>query len=391
MNTPWQGRTADWEFPPIAAVSSLAAQLRAQGRDLIDLGQAILGLPPPPEAITEVKRYLSEQGPHAYSPDPGLPALRTAIAKMLRDRKQFRNAAMENNMVTCGASQAFANGLVSITCPGDEILTFDPGYFDHSYTIKMAGCIETPIPLKIHENRYSFDIDAMCRAISSRTRAIVLVSPGNPTGAVAPREFVEKLCDICHSKGIWIISDETYDFFTYAPVNHCSPAAIADNNNLAVVGSFSKTLGMAGWRVGYLYGPEELIEQAYKIQDALVVCAPVPSQRGVLAALSHLDTYVSNAREELCKRRSALLSAIESWGLVKPRIPDGATFFLGKINSSISDIEFCKHLLTKAGIVAVPGSAFGAQGKGSIRLSFGNQPCDKIAEAGERLRKFFPS
>lgn len=384
--TEWTGRTVSWVRPPIAAVTSLAAELRAQGEDLIDLGQAILGLPPPRAAIEGARAYLEEAGPHPYSPDPGLPELRDAIAKMLRDVKGIDHATGDKVMVTCGANQAFANSLLTVTRPGDEVITFSPGYFDHGYTIRMAGCREVEVPLRISNNRHTFDIDALACAVNDRTRAVVLVSPGNPTGAVAPRDFVETLCDFCSKRGIWILSDETYDQLTFDDVVHASPAEVGPYARVIVVGTFSKIFGMAGWRVGYLHGSGQVIEEAFKVQDALVVCAPVISQRAVLAALEPMNAYVAKARAELQARRDALLSAIDGWPLVTPRVPDGATFFLARMRESDDDVAFCKRILKEAGVVTVPGSAFGSAGRASVRFSFGNQPVEALREAGKRLR-----
>lgn len=386
IDTNWTGRTLSWVRPPIAVVTSLAAELRAQGADLIDLGQAILGLPPPRAAIEGARAYLEEAGSHPYSPDPGLPELRNAIAKMLRDVKGIDHATGDGVMVTCGANQAFANALLTVTRPGDEVITFSPGYFDHGYTIRMAGCKEVEVPLCISADRYAFDIDAVADATTERTRVVVLVSPGNPTGAVAPRSFITNLSEWCAKRGIWILSDETYDRLTFDDVVHVSPAAVNRDGRVIVIGTFSKVFGMAGWRVGYLHGSDQVIDEAFKVQDALVVCAPVISQRAVLAAFVEMDAYVARARAELQARRDTLLSAIDGWPLVIPRVPEGATFFLARMREGDDDVALCKRILKEAGVVTVPGSAFGSEGRGSVRFSFGNQRVAVLREAGDRLR-----
>lgn len=386
MTTEWTGRTTSWVRPPIAIVTALAAQMRTEGADLIDLGQAILGLPPPRAAMDGVRAFLDEPGPHPYSPDPGLPELRDAIAQMLRSRKQIAHATGGGVMVTCGANQAFANALLTVTQPGDEIITFDPGYFDHGYTIRMAGCTEVPVPLTLAGNSYAFDLDAVVAAMTNKTRAVVLVSPGNPTGAVAPKAFVEQLCDLCRARGVWVLSDETYDFLTFDPAVHTSPAAVTDDDRVVVIGTFSKIFGMAGWRVGYFHGSTQLMEEAFKVQDALVVCAPVASQRAVLSALPEMDAYLSEARAELRARRDALLNSLDGWSAARTTTPDGATFLLAKLTDNVDDVAFCQHILRDSGVVTVPGSAFGKQGRGTVRLSFGNQPVERIREAGARLQ-----
>lgn len=386
MSDNWTGRTISWVRPPIAVVTKLAAELRAQGADLIDLGQAILGLPPPVAALEGARAYLDQPGPHPYSPDPGLPELRAGIACMLRDHKGVAHASGEGVMITCGANQAFANALLAITEAGDEVVTFGPGYFDHGYTIRMAGCSEVEVALPVRDGRYGFEIDDVVAAMTPRTRAVVLVSPGNPTGAVASRGFVEALCHACERRGVWLLSDETYDMLTFEPAGHTSPAAVSPYERVVTIGTFSKIFGMAGWRLGYFHGSAQLMEESFKVQDALVVCAPVVSQRAVLAALPHLQAYLTEVRVELRARRDTLVEALRGWGDVETRIPDGATFLLASLGEGTDDVAFCQRMLREAGVVSVPGSAFGRRGRGSVRLSFGNQPADRIREAGRRLR-----
>ncbi len=383
----WHGRTASLVSPPIASVNLLAARLAAGGADLIDLGQAILGIQPPPEALDGAREVLSSTTPHVYSPDPGLPELREALAAHLRDRKGVPCPSGQGVMVTCGANQAFANALFALTRPGDEILTFGPGYFDHDYTIAMAGCRKVEVSLDSPDGSWQFDADRVRAAITPRTRCVLLVSPGNPTGAVAGEAFVRELVALCEQRGLWIISDETYGLLTFDPWRHVSPAAVGGFDRAAVLGTFSKLFAMAGWRLGYLAGPDRLIEEAFKVQDALVICAPVISQRAVLRALPALDGFVSAARQELTVRRSALIQALRGWPEVELRVPQGATFGLAKLVKGTDDVAFCESLVRRTGIVAVPGSAFGPVGVGHVRFSFGNQTVERLVEAGRRLRQ----
>lgn len=385
-DTAWEGRTATLVRPPIAKMVRLAAELAARGTDLIDLGQAIVGLPPPAAACDAVRAYLETSAPHAYSPDPGLPSLRAALAALLVERKGIAGAIADRIMVTCGANQAFANVLFTVTQPGDEVITFGPGYFDHGYTIRLAGCTEVEVPLREEPWGFRFDMDAVQRALGPRTRCVVLVSPGNPTGAVAPRAFVRELCALCRERDIWLISDETYDMLTFAPVEHWSPARVEDHDHVVVLGTFSKTFAMAGWRLGYFYAHEQVIEEAFKVQDALVVCAPVASQQAVLGALPHLEAYITSARRELQQRRAAMLESLAGCAVLAPIPPEGATFALARIRGDGDDVAFCQSLLERTGVVTVPGSAFGPRGSGKLRMSFGNQPVERIAEAGRRIQ-----
>lgn len=380
-------RTRSLVSPPIAQVNQLAAQCRAQGADVIDLGQAVLGLAPPRAAIDRVRPYLDSLDPHVYSPDPGLPEVRDAIAHWLQKRKGVASATAAGVMVTCGANQAFANAILTITEPGDEVITFGPGYFDHDYLIALAGCRAIEVPLAVRDGRYRFDLGQVRQALTPKTRCVVLVSPGNPTGAVADRPFVEQLCDLCRAQGIWLVSDETYDLLTFTPDGHCSPASLASHEQVLVLGSFSKIFGLAGWRVGYLAGPDEVVQEAIKVQDGLVVCAPVPGQLAALGAMQQAASFIDVARAELVKRKQALLSAIERWPVLEAREPEGATFVMAKLQPPVDDVTFCRELVLQTGVVAVPGSAFGQAGRGHVRLSYGNQPVPRLEQAAQRMQQ----
>ncbi len=386
----WHGRTRDIVRPPIARINRLARRLAEQGTDLINLGQAILGLPPPDDALKAVRERLEAPGTHVYSPDPGLEPVLERTAAFLRETKRIQEARADRLMLTCGASQAFANALLTVTNPGDEVVVLSPYYFDHVFAIQLAGCTPLEVPLGVERDRFFVDLSRLSEALSPGTRCLVLVSPGNPTGFLASKEEVEALVDLCVQRDIWLISDETYDLLTYPSARHVSPAAVGPGDRVCVVGSFSKTLGLAGWRIGYLYGPADMVEEAIKVQDALVVCAPVPAQMALAGALGTIDRFTQLAVRELGRRRQAMLRVLESSGLFEPYPPLGGTFVFARLRTGEDSVTFCTHLLEQTGIVTVPGAAFGPHGEGHVRVSFGNQPVERIEEAGERLAHYQP-
>jgi len=384
----WSGRTRHIARPPIAQVNRHAARLAAEGRDLINLGQAVLGLPPPRPAVDAVQAYLEGERPHVYSPDPGLPEALVRVVRFLESHKGIANADPDRVLLTCGASQAFANALFTVTNPGDEVVVFGPYYFDHVFAIQLAGCVPVEVPLVRQGRGYAMDPDRLADAITPRTRCVVLVSPGNPTGFLADRATVEHLCRVCDRHGLWLLSDETYDLLTYPPHTHVSPASLGLLERVCVIGSFSKTLAMAAWRIGYLYGPPDLVEESIKVQDSLVVCAPVPAQHALMAALSDIEGYTRRARAELVRRREALWQGLEACPLLEPHEPDGGTFVFAAIRSEQDSLGFCTRLLDETGLVSVPGAAFGPLGEGHVRFSFGNQPVPRLEEAARRLALF---
>ncbi len=384
------GRSRDLRRPPIADINALAAAERERGKDLIDLGQAVLGLPPPPAALARVQRYLAETPVHVYAPDPGLPEAREAVAEHLRRRKAVTDAQAAEVMLTCGANQAFVNALLTLTRPGDEVITFGPGYFDHDFAIRLAHCVNVEVPLEVQgpngrPTGFRFDIERVAAAVTPRTRVVVLVSPGNPTGAVIAATDRQRLQRLCREHELWLVSDETYDLLTFPPATHESPAATGPRDRTVVLGSFSKVFSLAAWRAGYLFGPASFIEETVKAQDAVVVCAPVPSQQAALGALQEVDAYTAHARETLQRRRDLLLSRLQDHPRLAATRPHGGTFVFARLIDASDDVAFCKELVTRVGIVTVPGSAFGPRGAGWVRLSYGNQPSAILARACDRL------
>lgn len=377
----WPGRTRAITRPPIAEVNALAAQLAREGRKLLNLGQAILGMPPPPQALERVRRWLDEEPLHAYSPDPGLDELRDAVSAFARGYKGIEGAGAEQVMITCGANQAFVNALLTVTDPGDEVILFGPGYFDHEFAVKLAGCTPVELGLVRGQGGYRMDPDELAGAVTDRTRVVVLVSPGNPTGTVFTRGEVEAVHSLCVDRGLWLVSDETYDLLTFPPAVHVSPASLGDAERVIVLGSFSKVFALASWRVGYVLGSAAMIEECIKVQDSLVVCAPVPSQMAALGALSAVDEFVPAARTELMARRDALIEVLADVPDLDPVTPQGATFVMARLPDSTDDVAWAKNLLTQRGIVTVPGSAFGPRGRGHVRISYGNQPPTSLRTA----------
>jgi len=381
----WHGRTNRIERPPIADINAIAARLAASGTDLINLGQALLGLPPPPSAVAMAVEYATKQRVHPYSPDPGLPEVLHAVARFIREHKGVDFAGPEHLTLTCGANQAFVNALLTVTNPGDEVVFFGPNYFDHLFAIKLAGCKPVEVPMPVRDGRFVIDFQALEAALTPRTRALIVVSPGNPTGAVVSEGEMGRLSELTAKDGRWLISDETYDLLTFPPAVHVSAGALGLHDRVIVLGSFSKTFGLASWRVGYTLGPPEFIEEAVKVQDAVVVCAPVPSQMAAMGALEEMAAFLAPTLAELVLRRDAMLEVTRGSPFLEPVVPEGATFVFCRLVGWRDSFEFSRKLVEQTGIVTVPGSAFGRYGQGWVRLSFGNQPVARILEAGARL------
>lgn len=377
-------RSGQIERPPIATINARATILRNQGRELLNLGQAVLGLPPPQAALEAVRRYMDETTVHAYTPDPGADVVRQAVAEFATRYKGV-NCQPESVMMTCGANQAYANAIFTLTDPGDEVILLGPYYFDHAFAVQLASARPVKVDLPIRGPHVPLDVEAIEAALTPATRVVSLVAPANPSGTTYTRESLRRLVELCHRRRLWLISDETYDLLTFDGEPHVSPASLPGAERVIITGSFSKTFALAAWRLGYLLGPPDFIEEAIKVQDAFVVCAPVPSQMAGLAALGAVDDFVPEAVAELTRRRGALLAGLDAVSYLDAVVPGGATFVMARLPEGQSDMDAALAILDRAGVITVPGSAFGEAGHGWVRLSFGNLSSEAIDGACRKL------
>ena len=377
--------------PTIDVFNKKVARLRAAGEDVISLAQGVASFSPPKCAINAVRKALQEPYVNIYSPDAGLMSVREAVARSFLGKGLEVNAETEL-LLTAGASQAFFTALLTIAAPKEKIILPTPFYFDHQYAVLACGCEVVEVPLIVHQGTWRFDVDAIVRAAKNGARALVLVTPNNPTGAVATADDYEALAKGLADTDVAIITDETYDRFTldeeWSYKSAASHPGLRDRT--LVVGSYSKSFAMAGWRIGYLAAPASIIDEALKLQDALVICAPVISQVALEAALSEQgERAVEDGRQELMKRRDTLRSALASVSALQWREPLGAFFVFLELEGARDDEAVAHALLDEFKVATLPGRAFGDAGQGHLRLSFGNVGCDLLVEAGKRMSHFF--
>ncbi|HUS14971.1 MAG TPA: pyridoxal phosphate-dependent aminotransferase, partial [Chloroflexia bacterium] len=297
--------------PIIEELAQLAAARRAAGQSVVNLGQGIADFPPPAVALEAARVALADPNTHRYSADAGLPILREAIArKWLRDTGAVIDPEHEL-IVTAGSNQAVALALLTCTDPGDTLLLPGPYYFNHEMTAHLVGLQVVEAPLA-PEDGFALHWDRLAPHLTSRTRAVLLTTPSNPTGAVADPAALLQCAHELAARGITLIVDETYEYFVFGTARHLSVAADpALRPHVLTLGSFSKTFGMAGWRVGYLLAPPPVIAQALKVQDTLVICAPVLSQRAVAAVLdSDYYPWLAAGLAEMERRRAVLRAGL---------------------------------------------------------------------------------
>ena len=376
--------------PIIADLGELATACRAAGQSVINLGQGVSGFPPPAAALEAARAALTDPATHQYGPEPGLPVLCRAIAgKWARDAGVTLDPDAEL-IVTAGANQAAALAVLACTDPGDDVLLPSPYYFNSEMLAHLTGLHAVEAPLDPADG-FALRWERLAPHLTPQTRVALLTTPGNPTGAVAdPAELARCIRELA-ARNITAIVDETYEYFVFDPARHWSPAADPDlRPHIVTVGSFSKSFGLAGWRVGYLFGPPDLVHQALKVQDTLVICAPVISQIAVAAALNS-DYYPALAaqRTELVARRATLRTGLAPVPAITWTETHGSLFAFLHVAGDPPAAALARRLIREAGVQLIPGSAFGQAGAGHLRLSYGAASVADIAAALVRLGEFF--
>ena len=294
--------------PPIIP---LIGELIDQNPGTISLGQGVVHFGPPADVLKAVKACWNDPVNHQYGPIEGNERLRLQITDKLRleNRLQTDDLAI---VVTAGSNMAFFNAVLGITKPGDEIIIPSPFYFNQEMAVLTAGCRPVTVPV---DQSYLPDPGLIEDAISSRTRAIVTISPNNPTGVVYPDSLLDDLNEICSRHGIYHISDEAYEYFVYGSSRHYSPGSGTQSGGHTIsLYSLSKAYGFAGWRIGYMAFPTHLLESLKKIQDTNVICPAIVSQHAALAALRSGRSYCQPYVEEMAAVRLSVLEVLSVLG-----------------------------------------------------------------------------
>lgn len=378
---------------PIKEMSILADRLEEKigpGK-IISFGQGIPYFDTPPNIKRALRKALTELDTAKYTLEPGITRLRELIARHLtRAKGAGRVAPKRELMVTAGCQEAMACALATVLDPGDEALLLSPAFASHIEQIVQWGGKPVFVPLD-EAAGWHFDPREAERRITKRTKAIVFSNPSNPTGKVFSRAELSALVRLAVKHDLIIIADETYDFLTYGGVRHISLASFRAARGRAIVcGSFSKKYALTGYRVGYAYADESLIDHMLKVHDALTICAPAISQKAAIAALAGPQASVQRAvgllaanRTRMCRELTAMSDIFEY------HAPEGAYYILAKVKRPKMDsFSLALRILREAHVIVIPGAAFGPAGEGHLRFSFAGNP-HNIPEGFVRLRRWF--
>jgi aspartate/methionine/tyrosine aminotransferase len=379
-------RVRDIELPQFDLLNGIAAAWRARGADVITLGQALPGFDPPPVAIEALRNAMDDGASHVYSSDAGIPELRHALARLLARLNGSVDPEREI-IITAGANQAFQLALTTLIDPGDEVVLSSPYFLNHEMSVRSVAAVPVEAPSPAARS-FQPAWDDLAPCITPRTAAVVLVSPSNPTGAVVPPAELERIVSECAARGLFVIVDETYLRFTYDSEPATSVALTGWRDNVVVIGSFSKVFAITGWRCGYLISNAAVIAEAMKIQDCMVICASVPVQRAVTAALEHDPDYPTRWVGELRQRRDFLVDALASMPGVTPVKPAGGFFVMARLEGVSDSKRAALALIDQQHVVTIPGVFFGRAGEGYLRLSYGAATRERLATACARIAEF---
>jgi aspartate/methionine/tyrosine aminotransferase len=329
---------------------------------------------------------------HKYQAIIGHPALIEALTQKLADENKIHCGTESVLMVTAGSNMAFLNCLLAVGDPGDEFILPSPYYFNQEMAIRMVGCVPVPVPVN---DDWSLNVQALAEAVTPRTRAIVTVSPNNPTGAVYSKESLMEVNALCATKKIYHFSDEAYEYFTYEGAEHFSPASIpgAHRHTISFY-SMSKNYGMASWRIGYVVFPADLLDAMNKVQDTNLICAPVVSQMLALEVLKYGRPWVQPKIDALAAVRKNVYQILEELGdLVHFPKTRGAFYVLLRLPglSANGDIlAFNRRMARDHKVVSVPGFTFGLTNLQQFnyqRLSYGALQAETVSEGVARYVK----
>ena len=368
-------------------ITAKAAEMRKKGIDIIGFGA---GEPDfdTPDFVKEAAIKALKEGKTKYTPSAGIPELREGIAKRLKEKNGIDYKPSEV-IVTPGAKMGLYEIFAVILNPGDEVIV--PAPYWVSYTEQIKLCDGKPVIVEMtEENGFVLTADIVKSGITEKTKAVVINTPSNPTGAVIPRSELEKIAEICLKNDILIISDECYEEFCYED-EHVSIASLSKEirDITFTVNAFSKAYSMTGWRLGWVAAPEDYIKKLTIVQSQTTSNPTSFAQYGGLAALEDKGKFPAMMKEEFRKRRDYVVNEFLSIEGITCPVPKGAFYVFPNVSAYIkgeikNDIDLTEYLLEEARVAVVPGSAFGKEGY--IRLSYATS-MENIKEGMKRIKE----
>ena len=364
-------------------------EIAATMDDVISLGIGEPDFVTPQPAVQAGIDALND-GATSYTSNAGREDLRQAIVSDLEDRYGVTYDVESEVLATVGVSEAMQATMLSILDPGDEILIPEPCFVSYAPTARFAEGTVVNVPTSV-ENNFQVTAEALESYITPNTKALFLGYPNNPTGAVLRRETLEDIATLVEKHDLLVISDEIYDRLVYGEAYErghvCVPSVGRLRERTILLGGFSKSYAMTGWRIGYACAPEPLLRGLYKVHQYMIMSAPTVSQIAAHAAMTECQDEVESMRQAYDERRRVLVDGLNEAGLSTFE-PEGAFYCFPDIRSTgLSSEDFAQQLLEEEHVACVPGDAFGPSGTGYVRCSYATG-LDDIKEAVVRIQRF---
>ncbi|WP_214481018.1 aminotransferase [Bacillus sp. SM2101] len=330
-----------------------------------------------------------EQGYTSYTANAGLIELRQEIASYLKSQYMLQYNPDQEILVTVGASQALDLALRAIVNQGDEVIVVEPSFVSYAPLVTLAG--GKPIAIQTTEtDQFKLKPEHIEKVISEKTKAIMICSPNNPTGAVLTKEELEAIAEIVDQYNLVVISDEIYSELSYDEQHYSIANVNGMRERTIVINGFSKGFAMTGWRLGYVAAPAELLQAMLKIHQYSMMCAPTPVQYGAIEALKNGRQDVDGMKKSYRRRRNYFVQSLVDIGL-DCHLPGGAFYAFPSIKSTgLTSEQFAEKLLIQEKVAVVPGDVFGESGEGHIRCSYASS-MEQLQEAIKRINRFINS
>ncbi|PJW16497.1 aminotransferase [Geobacillus sp. WSUCF-018B] len=337
-------------------------------------------------SVREASILSLEQGYTSYTPNAGLLELRQEIAAYLHRKFHVDYRPETEILVTVGASQAIDLALRAILDPGDEVIVVEPSFVAYEPLVVLAG--GTPVAVQTTgADGFQLHVAQLERALTARTKAIIICSPNNPTGTVLRPAELEALARLAKEHDLLVIADEIYAELTYDD-GYMSMAAVSGMRERTIlISGFSKGFAMTGWRLGFAAAPEDILQAMLKIHQYAIMCAPTMAQYGALEALRSGERDVAEMRSSYRRRRNYFVSSLNEIGL-PCHMPGGAFYAFPSIrHTGMTSEQFAERLLIEEKVAVVPGSVFGQSGEGHVRCSYASS-LEQLQEAVKRIKRF---
>ena len=370
------------------SVLAKASKLAEQGNEIINLGIGQPDFPTPPNIIEAARKSLKD-GYHGYTPSSGIKELREAVSNFYANSHRDIKIDPNQILITPGAKAVIFYTLLMFGQPGTEVIIPDPGFIAYKSMVDYTGATAVSLPHRM-ENEFSFDADELLSLITPRTKLIIFNSPGNPTGGVVPeKQFKKLVAGLARHPNVFVLSDEIYDRMIFGNKEHISLLSYPEiKEQVILLNGWSKTYSMTGWRLGYGIYPKSIYSYAEKLAINCHSCVNVVSQYAGIEALNGTQKYVNEMILEFQKRKDFIVKKLNKIENIECVDPGGAFYVFPRVRKNgLSSKNISKYLLEDYNLATVPGSSFGQNGEGFLRISYASS-MENLDKACKILLKF---